>query len=129
MPSYHLRTPLRGCSHEQHLPNLITIMLSLLAVATAVLIPMVSCQLADTTDYPIGPLTSYQEKAAKKVCDVTDVWNTCNTTQSDRSKLTSTQYGAVANSTKDLGPPLKAAFNACSDGGVVNIPSGTWYVH
>lgn len=64
-------------------------------------------QLASTTDYPIGPLTSSSTKWAKKVCDITN-------------------YGAVADGTTDAGPAILAAFNACSSGGVVNIPLGTF---
>ena len=42
-------------------------------------------QLADTTAYPIGPLTSSSNKWATKVCDITD-------------------YGAVADGESDAGP-------------------------
>ena len=72
--------------------------------AAATLLPLSFAQLADTSKYPIGPLTSSDTKWNKKVCDVT-------------------KYG---NATTDLGPPLLAAFDACSSGGVVNIPSGTY---
>lgn len=64
-------------------------------------------QLADTSDYPIGPITSSDSKWAKKVCDIT-------------------KYGAVADGTTDSGAAILAAFNACKSGGVVNIPSGTF---
>lgn len=64
-------------------------------------------QLADTSDYPIGPLTSSDAKWATKVCDITD-------------------YGAVADGETDAGPAILKAFNACSSGGVVNIPLGTF---
>lgn len=64
-------------------------------------------QLADTSDYPIGPLTSSATKWATKVCQITD-------------------YGAVADGTTDAGPAILAAFNACASGGVVNIPLGTF---
>lgn len=57
--------------------------------------------------YTVGPLTTSDAKWATKVCDVT-------------------KYGAVADGVTDLGPPLLAAFEACSSGGVVNIPSGTF---
>ncbi|GLI73171.1 hypothetical protein PoHVEF18_001381 [Penicillium ochrochloron] len=64
-------------------------------------------QLADTTAYPMGPLTSSSTKWATKVCDIT-------------------KYGAVADGATDSGPAILAAFNACASGGVVNIPSGTF---
>ncbi|KAJ5777380.1 hypothetical protein N7520_000626 [Penicillium odoratum] len=64
-------------------------------------------QLADTTDYPLGPLTSTDDKWAVKICDITD-------------------YGAVADGTTDSGAAILAAFEACIDGGVVNIPLGTF---
>jgi rhamnogalacturonan hydrolase len=62
----------------------------------------VSGQLA--TGYSIGPLTTSDTKWAVKVCDVTN-------------------YGAVADLSTDLGPPLLAAFNACADGGIGNALS------
>ncbi|ESZ92320.1 glycoside hydrolase family 28 protein [Sclerotinia borealis F-4128] len=66
---------------------------------------LVSAQLA--SGYPLGPLTTSSAKWAKKVCDVT-------------------KYGAVADGKTDLGPPLLAAFKACANGGVVNIPLGNF---
>jgi hypothetical protein len=59
---------------------------------------IVSAQLAGSS-YPIGPLTTSNAKWAVKVCDVTD-------------------YGAVADGSTDIGPPLLAAFNACKTGGI-----------
>ncbi|QKX61808.1 uncharacterized protein TRUGW13939_08964 [Talaromyces rugulosus] len=64
-------------------------------------------QLADTSSYPIGPLTTSDAKWATKICDITD-------------------YGAVADGATDSGAAILAAFNACSSGGVVNIPLGTF---
>ncbi|KAF7948939.1 hypothetical protein EAE96_008118 [Botrytis aclada] len=81
--------------------NLKTILLS----ASLFLPSLVSAQLA--SGYAIGPLTTSDAKWAKKVCDVT-------------------KYGAVADGKTDLGPALLAAFNACSSGGVVNIPLGNY---
>lgn len=72
--------------------------------AAATLLPVSFAQLADTSTYPIGPLTSSDTKWATKVCDVTD-------------------YG---DATTDLGGPLLLAFDACSSGGVVSIPSGSY---
>ena len=58
---------------------------------------IVSTQLA--SGYPLGPLTTSDAKWGVKVCDVT-------------------KYGAVADMSTDLGPPLLAAFNACKNGGI-----------
>jgi rhamnogalacturonan hydrolase len=69
---------------------------ALLFVA-ACLTSIVSGQLA--TGYSIGPLTSSDTKWGVKVCDVT-------------------HYGAVADLSTDLGPPLAAAFAACKSGGI-----------
>lgn len=62
----------------------------------------------------VGPTTTTAQKAAKKICSVLD-------------------YGAKADKTTDLGPPLASAFAACKTGGIVWIPTGdyamsTWYV-
>jgi rhamnogalacturonan hydrolase len=65
---------------------------------------LVPAQLAGSS-YPIGPLTSSDAKWAVKVCDVTD-------------------YGAVADRSTDIGPPLLAAFNACKTGGIGGSGSG-----
>ncbi|RDW73261.1 pectin lyase-like protein [Coleophoma cylindrospora] len=70
------------------------------------LTPFISCVSAQlASGYSIGPLTTSGAKWGVKVCDVTN-------------------YGAVADKSTDLGPPLLAAFEACIDGGVVNIPVG-----
>ncbi|KAF4536996.1 Rhamnogalacturonase b protein [Lasiodiplodia theobromae] len=55
----------------------------------------------------VGPLTSFATKASNKVCDITD-------------------YGAVANSTEDVGPALAAAWDDCKEGGLVYVPPGTY---
>ncbi|CAK96934.1 CAZyme family GH28 [Aspergillus niger] len=55
----------------------------------------------------VGPRTSASAKAAEKVCNVLD-------------------YGASANSTIDIGPPLKEAFQDCQTGGLVYIPEGDY---
>jgi rhamnogalacturonan hydrolase len=81
-------------------------LLSVLALVS-VLLHQGACQLADQGDYPIGPLTSSSTKWGVKVCDIT-------------------KYGAVADGSTDAGPAILAAFEACIDGGVVNIPSGTF---
>ena len=74
-------------------------------ITTSIFCKTVLGQLYNTSKYPVGPLTSTQSKWTTKVCNVTD-------------------YGAVADGQTDLGPALTAAFNACSSGGVVNVPSG-----
>jgi rhamnogalacturonan hydrolase len=55
----------------------------------------------------VGPLTSHATKTAKKTCNVLN-------------------YGAVADKTTDLGPPLASAWAACKTGGTVLIPSGNY---
>jgi hypothetical protein len=70
---------------------------SALAVLAFYFSRFASAQLA--TGYPLGPLTTSDDKWAIKVCDVT-------------------KYGAVADGSTDLGPPLLAAFDACKDGGI-----------
>lgn len=70
---------------------------SIALFATLYLPSIVSAQLA--SGYSIGPLTTSSAKWAVKVCDVT-------------------KYGAVADMATDIGPPLLAAFNACSGGGI-----------
>ncbi|KAI1324040.1 RGase A [Xylariaceae sp. FL0255] len=78
------------------IPNTVLLSLSTaLAVATA--------QLSGTT----GPTTTFIEKKAVKVCDVTD-------------------YGGVASTSDDLSGPLQDAINACEGGGLIYIPSGTY---
>lgn len=70
---------------------------STLAVVALYISRFASAQLA--TGYPLGPLTTSDDKWSVKVCDVT-------------------KYGAVADGSTDLGPPLLAAFDACKDGGI-----------
>ncbi|KOC16762.1 1,4-alpha-glucan-branching enzyme [Aspergillus flavus AF70] len=55
----------------------------------------------------VGPLTSASTKAATKTCNVLD-------------------YGAKADKTTDLGPPLASAFADCKSGGLVYVPSGDY---
>lgn len=55
----------------------------------------------------VGPLTSASTKAATKTCNVLD-------------------YGAAADKTTDLGPPLASAFAECKSGGLVYVPSGEY---
>ncbi|KAL9625061.1 MAG: hypothetical protein Q9160_000790 [Pyrenula sp. 1 TL-2023] len=55
----------------------------------------------------VGPVTSYSTKAARKTCNVLN-------------------YGAKADSSTDLGPPLAAAWVDCRSGGLVYIPPGTY---
>lgn len=55
----------------------------------------------------VGPLTTVATKTAKKTCNVLN-------------------YGAKADKTTDLGPPLQSAFAACKSGGVIIIPSGDY---
>lgn len=55
----------------------------------------------------VGPLTSHASKTSKKTCNVLN-------------------YGAKADKTTDIGPPLASAFAACKTGGTVVIPSGDY---
>jgi rhamnogalacturonan hydrolase len=55
----------------------------------------------------VGPLTSHATKTSKKTCNVLD-------------------YGAKADKTTDIGPPLASAHAACKSGGTVVIPSGDY---
>jgi rhamnogalacturonan hydrolase len=49
----------------------------------------------------VGPTTTTASKAAKKICNVLN-------------------YGAKADKSTDLGPPLASAFAACKTGGIGN---------
>lgn len=71
---------------------------SLVVVFALSLPSLIAAQLAGS-GYHIGPITTSDAKWAVKVCDVT-------------------KYGAVADGTTDIGPPLLAAFNACKTGGI-----------
>jgi rhamnogalacturonan hydrolase len=55
----------------------------------------------------VGPSTDAGTKTAKKQCNVLD-------------------YGAKADKTTDVGPPLASAFAACKSGGTVIIPEGDY---
>ncbi|KAF7595666.1 hypothetical protein BBP40_005110 [Aspergillus hancockii] len=55
----------------------------------------------------VGPLTSASIKAATKTCNVLD-------------------YGAKADKSTDLGPPLASAFADCKSGGLVYVPKGDY---
>ena len=70
------------------------------SVAVILLSSLCSAQLSGS----VGPTTSTASKTAKKVCNVLN-------------------YGAVADKSTDLGPPLASAFAACKSGGVGEYPS------
>lgn len=73
-------------------------------LASAALFPsLISAQLAGS----VGPTTSYAEKKAVKVCDVTD-------------------YGASADGSTDISTALTDAWNDCKSGGVVYVPAGDY---
>ena len=63
-------------------------------LATVLLPSTVKAQLSGT----VGPTTTRAAKAAVKVCNVLD-------------------YGGVASTTSDIGPPLASAWAACKSGG------------
>lgn len=72
----------------------------------ASLFPLISFASAQLTG-PVGPSTSLATKTAKKTCNVLS-------------------YGAIADGTTDVGPPLSSAFAACKTGGVVIVPAGNY---
>ncbi|KAI9739637.1 MAG: hypothetical protein M1834_006355 [Cirrosporium novae-zelandiae] len=76
---------------------------SIFSFAALLLPSLVSAQLSGD----VGPLTTYKTKLATKTCNVLN-------------------YGAVADKSTDLGPPLTSAWAACKSGGVVVIPSGNY---
>ncbi|KAH8649863.1 RGase A [Xylariales sp. PMI_506] len=78
-------------------------MCSLYIVSLSALLAVASAQLSGT----VGPTTTYLEKKAVAICDVTD-------------------YGGVASTSDDLSGPLQDAINACADGGLIYVPSGTY---
>ncbi|PWY77078.1 RGase A [Aspergillus heteromorphus CBS 117.55] len=75
--------------------------LSLLALVLAPL--LVNGQLSER----VGPLTSASSKAAYKTCNVLD-------------------YGGVADNSTDVGAAITSAWEECSDGGLIYIPSGDY---
>ncbi|KAF2685414.1 glycoside hydrolase family 28 protein [Lentithecium fluviatile CBS 122367] len=75
---------------------------SSITFSAVALLPAVLGQLSGS----VGPLTTTTSKAAK-TCDVT-------------------KYGAKADKTTDLGPPLQSAWAACASGGTVVIPTGDY---
>ena len=66
-----------------------------LTASLSLLPSLVSAQLSGS----VGPTTSTAAKAAKKICNVQS-------------------YGAKADKSTDLGPPLASAFAACKTGGI-----------
>lgn len=76
---------------------------SFLISATALLPTLATAQLSGD----VGPSTCSSAKTAKKECNVLD-------------------YGAVADKTTDVGPPLASAWADCKSGGTVVIPEGDY---
>ena len=77
--------------------------LPLLVCVFAFLATSVAAQLSGS----VGPLTSFSSKASKQTCNVLD-------------------YGAKADKSTDLGPPLLEAWDDCKSGGLVYIPPGNY---
>ncbi|KAF2125519.1 glycoside hydrolase family 28 protein [Dothidotthia symphoricarpi CBS 119687] len=77
--------------------------ISQLLLAATALVPAAFAQLSGT----VGPLTTHAVKTAKKTCNVLD-------------------YGAKADKSTDIGPPLLKAFTACKTGGTVVVPTGDY---
>lgn len=67
------------------------------SVATVTLLLATGCEAQ--LSGAVGPTTSTASKTAKKICNVLS-------------------YGAVADKSTDIGPPLVAAFTACKAGGI-----------
>lgn len=65
--------------------------------------PLVAAQLSGR----VGPLTTREEKAAKKICNIVD-------------------YGAVASATTDNSAAILKAWDDCKAGGQVLIPVGSY---
>lgn len=98
----NLSLPLQGSLRYLHTARRILrlskmLLKPVIALAALCFAPFTAAQLA--TGYQLGPVTTSDAKWAVKVCDVT-------------------KYGAVADMSTDLGPPLLAAFNACKNGGI-----------
>jgi rhamnogalacturonan hydrolase len=70
-------------------------------------LPLLSSFVSAQLTGAVGPITSLATKTAKKTCNVLN-------------------YGAKADGTTDLGPPLTSAFAACKSGGVVIVPTGDY---
>lgn len=77
---------------------------STLFLSATALLPSAFAQLSG----PVGPRTKITDRLTKRAtCDVT-------------------QYGAKADKTTDIGPPLASAWAACQSGGTVVIPKGDY---
>jgi rhamnogalacturonan hydrolase len=74
-----------------------------LALGAALLPALVAGQLSGR----VGPTTSRESKAAKKVCNIMN-------------------YGGAASPTTDNGAAIKRAWDDCKNGGQVYIPSGSY---
>jgi rhamnogalacturonan hydrolase len=70
-------------------------MSSFIILSLSALLAVTTAQLSGT----VGPTTTFLEKKAVAICDVTD-------------------YGAVASTSDDLSGPLQDAIDACADGGL-----------
>lgn len=88
-------------ARQFNISTMVAFSLCILGLFSAVSI----AQLSDPS--AIGPLTSFQDKANTKVCNVLD-------------------YGALADSSTDIGPPLVDAWADCASGGLIYIPEGTY---
>jgi rhamnogalacturonan hydrolase len=70
-------------------------------------VTLLSTLVAGQLSGKVGPTTSHTSKTSKKICNVLN-------------------YGAKADKTTDLGPPLASAFAACKTGGTVIVPAGDY---
>ena len=86
------------------LPKLIRMRFSLTAAVAATASLLFSSFASAQLSGSVGPITSTASKASKKICNVLS-------------------YGAKADKSTDIGPPLASAFAACKSGG---IGMSTW---
>lgn len=91
--------------HLFHTPDMLRIHHLALGLASIVtfLAPSASAELSGS----VGPLTTADEKAAVKTCNVLD-------------------YGAVADNSTDVGQPIIDAFADCGSGGLIYVPEGNY---
>lgn len=70
-----------------------------LSIASSLAIFSLPCLVSAQLSGDVGPSTSASTKSASKTCNVLD-------------------YGGVASTTSDLGPPLASAWAACKENGM-----------
>lgn len=76
-------------------------------IAHALLLSSIASFASAQLSGPVGPSTSLASKLKVKQCNILD-------------------YGGKADDSTDVGPAISAAVEACSKGGVVIVPQGTY---